>query len=107
MTYDELVDMAKAMPDVCEGTSYGDLSVKRGARWMFSLKKNGETIALKLNWKSHDILLPANPDVIFKTPHYEGYPAFLVRLEQLTPTLAESLVKASWEDAPNPAKKIK
>ena len=107
MTYDDLVERALVLPDTREDLHYGGTSVMRGDRWMLSLKKDGETIVLKLDWESHDRLLATHPETIFKTPHYEGYPAFLVRLDLLTPDLAEELIRLSWEDAPQKAKKIR
>lgn len=107
MTYDDLVARALALPGTEEEPYYGGASVKREGRWMFSLKKDGETIALKLDWDAHDRLLATHPDAIFKTPHYDGYPAFLVRLDPLTPALADELVAAAWEDAPQKAKAIR
>ncbi len=107
MTYDVLVELALALPDVVEEPYYGGPSVKRGKRWMFSLKDEGASVAIKLDWEDHDRLLKAHPSVIYKTPHYEGYPAFLVRLDTLTLELARELVELSWEDAPKKARTIR
>ena len=104
MDYDEVVKIALAMPDTAESRSHGLPSIKRSGRFMFALKKDGETFAVKLDWETHDRLLESRPDAVFKTPHYDGYPAFLVRLEKLDKRLARSLVKASWEKASMPAK---
>ncbi|RYG65960.1 hypothetical protein EON77_17940 [bacterium] len=97
---------ALALPDTSEELYPGGASVNREDRWMFSLKKDGEMIVLKLAWDDHDRLLAAHPEAILKTSHYEGYPAFLVRLDALTPTIADELLAASWEDAPNKAKRM-
>lgn len=108
MTYDEFVALALSLPETVEESDRRGTSVVRESRWMFSLKslkKEGETVVLKLGWDDHDRLIEAHPDVLFKTPHYEGYPAFLVRLEALSPELARELVGVSWNDAPLPAKK--
>jgi hypothetical protein len=103
--YDELVALALELPETEESMSYGTPSIKRKGRFMFRLKEDGESAAVKLDWDTHDKLLAERPDLYFKTPHYEGYPAFLVKLEALEKREAKALIRASWESAPKPAKK--
>ena len=105
MTYDAVVQIALALPDVEEGLTWGTPGVKRKGRFMFRLKEDGETIAVKLDWETRDRLLSELPQVYFLTPHYEGYPALLARLSVLTEDLARPLVEASWADALKPAKR--
>ena len=101
MTYDELVALAREYPEVDESTSYGDPAVKRKGRAMFALKKDGETVAMKMDWENRDRFLGDQPDVFYITEHYYGWPWLLVRLAELTPELGEEIVRLSYEDAPN------
>ena len=41
-------------------------------------------------------LLTADPDVVFTTPHFDGYPAVLVRLDAIAPVELEELVVDAW-----------
>ena len=41
-------------------------------------------------------LLTADPDVVFTTPHFDGYPAVLVRLDAISPVDLEELVVDAW-----------
>ena len=41
-------------------------------------------------------LLTADPDVVFTTPHFDGYPVVLVRLEVIAPAELEELVVDAW-----------
>lgn len=41
-------------------------------------------------------LLTAEPDVLFTTPHFEGYPAVLVRLDAISLVDLEELVEDAW-----------
>ncbi len=107
VTYDQLVELALSLPDTEEALMYGDPAIKRAGRFMFAPKKDGETVAAKLDWDTHDRLLEKHPSVFYKTPHYDGWPGFLVRLNKLTKTLATEVVQASWENAPKPAKRRK
>jgi hypothetical protein len=43
-----------------------------------------------------EALLADNPDVYFTTPHFDGYPAVLVRLDAIPPEELEELVVEAW-----------
>jgi hypothetical protein len=43
-----------------------------------------------------EALLADDPAVFFTTPHFDGYPAVLVRLERITPDELEELVLEAW-----------
>lgn len=101
MTYDAFVSLALELPDTSEGPSWGTTGVKRKKRFMFRIKEDGETVAVRLDWDTRDRLLKERPDVCFLTPHYENYPALLARLEPLDEALAREIVQASWEFAPS------
>ncbi len=46
-------------------------------------------------------LVAEDPDVFFTTPHFDGYPAILVRLDRIgLPELAELIVEAWLDRAP-------
>ncbi|MGE5286879.1 MAG: MmcQ/YjbR family DNA-binding protein [Micromonosporaceae bacterium] len=48
-----------------------------------------------------EALLTGDPDVYFTTPHFDGYPAILVRLDRIrAPELEELLVEAWLDRAP-------
>jgi len=101
MTYDDIVKIGLEKPDVEDTIAWGTPALKRKKKFMLRLKEDGESIAVKLDWDNHDRLLAAQPDVFFKTDHYSGYPALLVRLDILDEDLAREVVHLSWTDAPN------
>ncbi len=43
-----------------------------------------------------DLLIAHDPTVYFTEPHYNGYPAVLVRLDRVTTTTLESLLLEAW-----------
>lgn len=50
-------------------------------------------------------LLGADPDKFFTEPHYNGYPAVLVRLKNVTKTELRRLITEAWRcSVPPPAK---
>jgi hypothetical protein len=45
-----------------------------------------------------DALVAAQPDVFFTTPHFNGYPAVLVRLAEISIAELEELIVEAWLD---------
>jgi hypothetical protein len=43
-----------------------------------------------------EALLADDPDVFFTTPHFDGYPAVLVRLDRIAPEDLEELIVEAW-----------
>jgi hypothetical protein len=43
-----------------------------------------------------EALLASDPDVFFTTPHFDGFPAVLVRLERIAAPELEELVVDAW-----------
>jgi hypothetical protein len=42
------------------------------------------------------MLLAADPDIFFTEPHYDGYPAVLVRLRAVTKAQLRKLIEDAW-----------
>lgn len=72
-TWDDVDRLARRLPDVTE----------RPARMWRDL---GEKAAL----------LAAEPDVYVTTPHFDGWPVVLLRLERLDPAPLAELVADAW-----------
>jgi hypothetical protein len=43
-----------------------------------------------------EALLADQPEVFFTTPHFDGYPAVLVRLERIAPEELEEVIVEAW-----------
>jgi hypothetical protein len=43
-----------------------------------------------------EALLADEPDVYFTTPHFDGYPAVLVRLERISPEALDEVIVEAW-----------
>ena len=98
MTYDEFVEIALDLPGSTEEVGKSGPSVNRDGRSMFWLKK-WELLCVKVDWVSHDRLLEEHPGVIYKTPHFDSYPAVHANLELLTKELAKELIEICWDDS--------
>lgn len=103
MTYEEFVKIALELPETVEAVEKNGPSVSRAGQSMFWLKK-WELLCVKVNWVEHERLLDAHPTVIYKTPHFDSYPAVHAHLDLLGEELARELIGLCWEDAPNKVK---
>lgn len=43
-----------------------------------------------------EMALEGNPRALFTTPHFDGYPAVLVRLDRIVPRKLEDLIVEAW-----------
>ena len=116
-TWDDVQAIALGLPETFERQGRNglrDWRVKdKGFVWERPLRK-GDLAALGdsapdgpiLGARVSDVgakeaLIADEPDVYFTTPHFDGYPAVLVRLDRIAvPELEELIVEAWLEQAP-------
>ena len=58
---------------------------------------SSEVVAIRVAHDSEkEALIEMDPDVFFTEPHYNGYPAILVRLAPVDPGMLEKLLSDAW-----------
>jgi hypothetical protein len=93
----DVVAIASRFPGVEEGTSYGTPSLKVRGKFMARLRTNPDALVVRtIDLADRDALLKGDPGVFFITPHYEGYPAVLVRLEAVEEAMLAELIEDAW-----------
>lgn len=110
-TLQDVRRLALALPGTEEGTSWGNVSFKVKGRlfvWERPLRKadraalgsaapEGEIIGVQVE---HEIakraLLESDPERCFTTPHFDGHPIVLVRLDRTDLAQLEELVTEAW-----------
>jgi len=103
MKWEAIVKLARELPEVEEGTSYGTPALKvRGKKLLARLWEDGETVVFMLESVDlQEILIETRPELYFITDHYRGWPAVLARLAKLrAPECRERLEAAFRERAP-------
>ena len=110
-TWDDVERLALALPETVEGTSYGNRAwtVKgKGFVWERPLRKtdlealgdaapDGPILGARVeHLVAKEALLADDPGVYFTTPHFDGYPAVLVRLERIGVAELEELIAEAW-----------
>jgi len=72
----------KKWPGVEESTSYGTPSLKVKGKMLFRIREPGVGV-LMCNLEAKEMLMLVAPHIYFELPHYRGYPAVLVHMDQI------------------------
>jgi hypothetical protein len=95
--WQDVVEIAARFPGVVEGTSYGTPSLTVRKKFMCRLRTNPDALVVRtIDLADRDALLKGDPDVFFVTPHYQGYPAVLVRMDAVDPGMLAELIEDAW-----------
>ena len=109
--WDDVDRLALGLPEAAAGTSYGNRawSVKGKAfAWERPLRKadlaalgdsapDGPILGARVeHLVATEALLADDPAVYFTTPHFDGYPAILVRLDAIGIAELEELLAEAW-----------
>jgi hypothetical protein len=110
-TWDDVRRLALALPETSEQTSHGHASWRvrdKGFVWERPLRPadiralgdaapSGPILGARVeHLVAKEALLADDPDVFFTTPHFDGYPAVLVRLDQISVEDLEEVVVEAW-----------
>jgi hypothetical protein len=109
-TQNDVRRLALALPDVVEADDRFAFSVIHGTKakgfawvWQERVKPkkprvpNNEVLAIRVADQGvKEMLLASDPDKFFTEPHYNGYPAVLVRLKAIKPQELGELLTEAW-----------
>jgi hypothetical protein len=111
-TWKDVSRLALALPETEEGTTYGGNRAwtvrKKMFVWERPLRKSdlaalgdaapdGPTLGAKVEHLiAKEALLADESGVVFTTPHFDGYPAVLIRLPDAELDLLEEIVTEAW-----------
>jgi hypothetical protein len=93
--WEDLIKLARELPEFEESTSYGRPALKVRGQWFAALRTNPDAIVVRCDLEGKPLLLEARPDVLFETPHYHGYGAMLIRLDA-SPEAVREYLTDSW-----------
>jgi hypothetical protein len=96
-TWDDVVTIATRLPGVEVGTSFRTPALRVRGKGMCRLRSNPDALVLRvIDMGEREALVQGQPDVFFTTPHYEGYPYVLVRLDAIDPIELAELLEEAW-----------
>ncbi|MFI5283319.1 MAG: MmcQ/YjbR family DNA-binding protein [Candidatus Dormibacterales bacterium] len=94
MKFEAVRDIALMLPGVEESTSYGTPSFKVRKKFLARLREE-DVLVVMIDLADKEFLIRSQPAVYFSTPHYDGYPAVLVRLSKVKRPEITRLLAAS------------
>ncbi len=97
-TWKDVVAIGKRFPGVEEGTWFRTSALKVAGKGGFCrLREDPDALVMRVpDEEDKEALLQGDPDVFFTTPHYDGYPFVLVRLEKVDDEQLAELVEDGW-----------
>ena len=107
---DDVRRIALSLPGVSEGKDHFAFSVEnkgkqKGFAWVWLERVQpkkprvpcADVLAVRvLDQAEKAALLAGDPELFFTEPHYDGFPAVLVRLSAVTRTQLRSLIVGAW-----------
>ncbi len=116
VTLDDVRRIALGLPETDEKLSWGSVMWRvkgKGFVWERPLRKtdvaqltelgreipDGEILGVRVaDLAEKEALLASEPETCFTIPHFDGYPAVLVRLGEIDPVQLEEMVVEAWID---------
>ena len=96
-TWDDVVEIGSRFPGVEVATSFGTPALRVRGTGICRLRSNPDALVLRvIDLGEREALLQGQPDVFFSTPHYDGHPYVLVRLEAVDPQELAELLEDAW-----------
>ena len=96
-TWDDVVAIGLRFPEVEVGTSFRTPALKVRGKSMCRMRTDPDALVLRvIDLGEREALLQGQPDAFFSTPHYDGYPYVLVRLETVDPVELTELLEDAW-----------
>jgi hypothetical protein len=109
--WDDVAEIALGLPEVAEEPTFGNRAWKVRKKlfvWERPLRAkeiqqlgdaapDGEILGVRVpDEEAKASLLASEPEVYFTTPHFDGYPSVLVRLERIPRADLEEAIIEAW-----------
>jgi hypothetical protein len=92
-----LVALAKTLPGVEEGRSYGTPALKVKGKFLARLRTEAEGgLAIRCEPLNRHMLMQADPGTFYITDHYENHPFVLVNLLQVRWAAMPGILEDAW-----------
>ncbi len=98
MTWEDVVRIGLELPGVEVASAYGTPALRVRGAFMCRVRDDGETLAIRCDLDERPLLIEANSDALFVTPHYEAWPMVLVALLRAHDELVRELVEDAWAE---------
>ncbi len=96
MTRDEMFAWALNQPGAEDSTLHGGRCIRVRGHWIVSDSREPDCLALALDRDTVAFLTETEPRTYFQTPHFEGWPAVLVRYAVADDDRLREQIEAAW-----------
>lgn len=96
MTRDQMYAHALSLPGAEESTVHGARCVRLRGKLLINDTRLPDAVSLSLDHGDIDLLMETEPQTYFKTPHFEGWPAVLVRYEAADDGRLREQIDKAW-----------
>lgn len=94
-TWETVKEIGLSLPEVDSSTWFNTPSLKVRGKSFVRLKEE-DVIVVMVDLDEKEALVAAEPEIFFTTPHYDGYPAMLVRLSAIGKDELREVLIESW-----------
>jgi hypothetical protein len=96
-TWNDVRRLASQLPEAKEDTSYRKPSFKVRGKVFAAMSPHEEgALVVRVNLMKKPLLIESRPDVYFSTPHYDGWPSLLIRLDAVDDEALRERLEDSW-----------
>ena len=100
MRWQGVVEIALKWPEVAEGISYGEPSLKVRKRLLTRTRTEDDSIVfLDVPSEEREMLIEASPQTFFVEDHYRDHDIVLAHLERISPSEVEALLERRWRNS--------
>ena len=96
--FEDAVAFALSLPDTVLSTSYGQPAVKvasNGRAFLYTGHESKTSFGIAIDLDTIEMLKETDPDTFWQTPHYEGWPAVLIRFDSADQERVRSMIERS------------
>jgi hypothetical protein len=107
MTYKNVRQMALALPNVEEGSSYGTPALRVKGKLFVRLREDPDSLVIKMSFDQRKELMCADPQTYYITDHYRNYQWMLVRLSKVSADALKELLQIAHRTASGPKLRVR
>lgn len=101
-TWAKVIAYALTLPGTAEATSWGGPAIQvaaNGRAFIYPGRERDTSFALAIDLDTIELLKETEPETYWQSPHYEGWPAVLVRFDSPDPERVRNVIGRALEQA--------
>jgi len=99
LDWDRIIGFAASLPEAERSTHYGRPAAKANGHAFVAPGREADSFCLLIDRDTVDMLKDTDPDTYWQTPHYEGWPAVLVRYASADPDRVFAMIERAHGQA--------